>query len=172
MNRARIGKGFQRASYPRQLLGVILIYVPLLTTVPFVLIGTWLVRLHLWMIGATEVKGYWDFVPTWVSHRYRNAQHIRLEEAGRWNIVRTRAFWILNCKLYCPLSVALMDYSAYLVKIVENWWCPFAHDRKPTYAESAINMSFWHTSSETLSRLHPDDRDNPIWNEAAERRDA
>ncbi|NCC39744.1 MAG: hypothetical protein EOM21_09880 [Gammaproteobacteria bacterium] len=136
------------------------------------IIGVLLVRLHLWMVGASGVKGYWDFVPTWISHRYRNAEHIRIEEVGRWSLPRTRAFWIFNCKLYCPLSVALMAYAAYLVKIVENWWCPFAHDRKSTYAEGAIDMSFWHTLPDQRQRLHPDDRDNPIWNEASERPDS
>jgi hypothetical protein len=171
MNRVRIVAGFRRQPYWRLLLGVPVIYLPLLTTVPFVFVGVWLVRLHLWMIGATAVKGYWDFVPAWISHRYRNAEHIvYVGGTGRWNIVRTRAFWVFNCKLYCPMSVALMAYGAYLVKIVENWWCPFAHDRKPTYADAPIDGSFWHACPAELSELHPDDRDNPIWNEDAERR--
>jgi len=84
--------------------------------------------------------------------------------------VRARFFWVFNCKMYCPMSVALLDYAAYLVKVVENWWCPFAHDRKPSYADGAIDGSFWHTNSSESAKLHPDDRDNPIWSEQAGRR--
>jgi hypothetical protein len=49
--------------------------------------------------------------------------------------------------------------------IVENWWCPFAHDKKPDYAEGAIDKSFWHLHKAERNKLHPDDLDNPIWNE-------
>lgn len=170
MERVRIGDGFQRQPKWRLLLGIPLIYLPLLTTVPFLIVGVLLARLHLWLVGATEMRGYWDFVPTWISHRYRNAEHIRLDSArGRWNILRTRFFWVANCKLYCPMSVALLAYATYLVKVVENWWCPFAHDRKASYAEGAIDMSFWHLDPQERRRLHPDDRENPIWNQAADR---
>ncbi|NCC41482.1 MAG: hypothetical protein EOM21_19065, partial [Gammaproteobacteria bacterium] len=62
MNRVRIGGNYRHLSDRRTLLGVFVIYLPLLTTVPFVIIGVLLVRLHLWMVGASGVKGYWDFV--------------------------------------------------------------------------------------------------------------
>jgi hypothetical protein len=57
---------------------------------------------------------------------------------------------------------------AYLVMIVENWWCPFKHDRKEEYLEGAIDQSFWHVDPEDCEKLHPDDRHNPIWNEKDE----
>ncbi|MGD8275115.1 MAG: hypothetical protein PVJ30_04095 [Thiohalocapsa sp.] len=168
MDRVQIGSGFRKQPVWRLWLGIPLIYVPLLTTVPFMLLGVVLVRWHLRMIGATNVKTYWDFVPSWISHRYRNADHITFEgKISRWSIVRSRYFWIFNCKLYCPMSVALCAYSTYLVKVVENWWCPFAHDRKYTYADGAIDRSFWHQYPNELPKLHPDDRDNPIWNETS-----
>ncbi|MGD8207362.1 MAG: hypothetical protein PVH47_04720 [Thiohalocapsa sp.] len=170
MNRVRIGNGFQQQPTWRLLIGIPVIYVPLLTTVPFLIVGVLLVRLHLWLIGATAVRSYWDYVPRWISHRYRNADHIQFEgQTGRWHIVRARYFWIFNCKMYCPMSVALLAYTGYLVKVVENWWCPFHHERKPDYAEGAIDMSFWHACPGELPKLHPDDRDNPIWNETTER---
>jgi hypothetical protein len=50
---------------------------------------------------------------------------------------------------------------------VENWWCPFDHSCKREYAEGAIDRSFWHIYSHELGLLHPEDRDNPIWNEEA-----
>jgi hypothetical protein len=55
-----------------------------------------------------------------------------------------------------------------LVKTVENFWCPFFHERKKTYAESAIDQSYWHIQEETREQLHPDDRDCAIWNEDAQ----
>lgn len=67
------------------------------------------------------------------------------------------------------MSVALLRYAAYLVKIVENWWCPFDHEYKHEYADGAIDKSFWHIYSHEIELLHPDDRDNPIWNEDAEK---
>jgi hypothetical protein len=66
------------------------------------------------------------------------------------------------------MSVALFSYAAYLVKIVENWWCPFAHNRKLNYADGAIDMSFWHVDPEELIKLDRADKNNPIWNEKAE----
>jgi hypothetical protein len=63
------------------------------------------------------------------------------------------------------MSVALFRYAVYLVMIVENWWCPFAHERKQEYAGAAIDESFWHIDPQELKKLHPDDKSNPIWNE-------
>ncbi|WP_455216825.1 hypothetical protein, partial [Kaarinaea lacus] len=84
-----------------------------------------------------------------------------------YNLRGQRWYWIFNCKLYCPMSVALFCYTAYLVKIVENWWCPFDHDKKQEYAEGAIDKSYWHLNDKDMASLHPDDRSNIIWNEDA-----
>jgi hypothetical protein len=77
-----------------------------------------------------------------------------------------KLFWAFNCNVYCPLSVALYEWSAYLVKTVENFWCPFFHERKSDYAGSAIDQSFWHVLPENKAQLDPEDRDCAIWNEA------
>ena len=61
----------------------------------------------------------------------------------------------------CLCPVALFGYVAYQVKIVENWWCPFAHDQKPAYAVGAIHKSFWHVDPEERVTLHPDDKTKP-----------
>jgi hypothetical protein len=166
MNRVRIGSNFRKQPYWKLYLGIPLIYIPLLTTVPFIVLGVLLVRLHLTMIGGMQIKPYWDFVPSWISHRYRYVDQIVFEgSVSRLNIVRTRIYWIFNCKLYCPMSVALLAYATYLVKIVENWWCPFNHNQKVHYADASIDRSFWHAYPEEVVKLHPDDRNNPIWNE-------
>jgi hypothetical protein len=63
--------------------------------------------------------------------------------------------------------VALFEWHAYLVKLVENWWCPFGHEKKETYNNAKIDQSFWHIYPEELANLDKEDKDNPIWNEAA-----
>ena len=64
--------------------------------------------------------------------------------------------------------MALFRYAAYLVMIVENWWCPFEHDKKQEYAAGAIDKSYWHLHDQEKERLHPDDRGNPIWNKVSQ----
>ncbi|MES9967675.1 MAG: hypothetical protein ABW074_10455 [Sedimenticola sp.] len=172
MERVQIGKNYINQKGWKLFIGIPLIYIPLLITVPFVLIGVLLVKGHLKLIGARNVRSYWDFVPRWASHRYRLDNQITYSTGATWfNLRSYRIYWIFNCKLYCPLSVALFGYAAYLVKIVENWWCPFVHDKKEAYREGAIDRSYWHLHTEERNRLHGDDRDNPIWNEKSCDRD-
>jgi hypothetical protein len=121
-------------------------------------------------VGAMNIRTYRDFVPAWISHRYRYDNQIIYTTGAAWyNLRHRRFYWIFNCKLYCPLSVALFRYAAYLVMIVENWWCPFDHGRKADYTQGAIDRSYWHLNEDERVRLHPEDRDNPIWNEAGDR---
>lgn len=167
--RVKLGCNFRQQPYWKLLLGVPMIYLPILTTIPFVFIGVLLVKTHLKLIGGSDIKSYWDFVPSWISHRYTHKNQITFTSAASHiNPGQYKYYWIFNCKLYCPMSVALLRYAVYLVKIVENWWCPFNHDCKNEYAEGAIDKSFWHIYSHELELLHPDDRDNKIWNEDAE----
>jgi len=165
MDRVRIGDNYVRQPFWKIIVGVPFIYLPIITTVPFVIIGVFLIKVHLKFVGGMEIKSYWDFVPSWLSHRYANSDQ-PIRNISRYHPAHYRLFWILNCKHYCPMSVALFKYTAYLVKIVENWWCPFVHDQKKTYAESAIDRSFWHVDPEEIVKLDPDDRQNLIWNEA------
>jgi hypothetical protein len=170
MDRVIIGSNYVKQPFWKIILGVPLIYLPIITTVPFMIIGVLLIKAHLRYVGGMEIKPYWDFVPSWISHRYRNNEQPTIN-ISRYHPAHYRFFWVFNCKLYCPLSVALFSYAAYLVKIVENWWCPFAHEQKKTYAESAIDESFWHVDPQELVKLHPDDRQNPIWNVSSEKKD-
>lgn len=166
MERVEVGKNFIIQKSWKKFIGVPLIYIPLITTVPFILIGVILVKAHLKLIGARNIHSYWDFVPQWASHRYRLDNQITYSTGSTWyNLRAHKVYWIFNCKLYCPLSVALFRYAAYLVKIVENWWCPFDHDQKVSYSDAAIDKSYWHLYETEKNRLHPDDRENPIWNE-------
>ena len=170
--RVQIGGNFHEIPQWRFLAGVLLIYIPILVgTVPMILCAL-LVRTHLRMVGARKLKSYWkDFVPNWVSHRYtRENQIVSDKLIDRFKslafIARSKFFWIFNCKLYCPLSVALLADVFYLVKVVEQWWCPFGHEKKYTYADAPIDKSFWHANGDA-ALLHPDDRENPSWNEDA-----
>lgn len=144
--------------------GVWLIYLPILT-LPFVLLSAGLSYLHLKLMGAENVKPLGAFLPDRKSFRYTMSNQIVMEPGYKLSPTQTKIFWILNCTWYCPFSVGLFEWHAYLVKLVENWWCPFHHDRKETnYREGAIDESFWHTYPEDLWKLDPQDRDNPIWN--------
>lgn len=164
MNRVRIGCNYVKQPFWKVCLGVPLVYLPIITTVPFVIIGILLVKTHLKYVGGMEIKSYWDFVPSWMSHRYANNEQPVIN-ISRYHVAHYRIFWVLNCKHYCPMSVALFKYAAYLVMIVENWWCPFAHGKKQEYGAGAIDKSFWHVDPEELIKLNPDDKNNPIWNE-------
>jgi hypothetical protein len=79
-----------------------------------------------------------------------------------------KLFWILNCTWYCPYSVALFEWHTYLVKLVENWWCPFGHEKKVDYNDAKIDQSFWHIYPHDAAQMHEDDLNNPIWNETVE----
>ena len=170
--RVQIGGDFHETPRWRFLAGVPLIYVPILVGIVPMILCTLLVRTHLRIVGARELKSYWkDFVPSWVSHRHTRENQIVsdrfLDKYGSLAfITRSKLFWIFNCKLYCPLSVALLAYLVYLVKVVEQWWCPFGHDKKHTYSDASIDRSFWHANGDE-GLLHPDDRENPSWNEDA-----
>ena len=168
MDRVRIGSNYSRQPFWKVWLGVPLIYLPIITTVPFVIIGVCLIKTHLRYVGGMEIKSYWDFVPAWVSHRYQNTDQPTIN-VSPFHLAHYRFFWVFNCKVYCPLSVALFRYASYLVEIVENWWCPFAHEKKQEYTAAAIDKSFWHVDPEERAKLHPDDKQNPIWNEEREK---
>jgi hypothetical protein len=166
VDRVKIGINYVNQPLWKVLLGVPLIYLPIISTVPFVMIGVFLIKTHLKYVGAMDIKSYWDFVPAWSSHRFNNKEQPTIN-ISCLNLAHYRFFWIFNCKHYCPLSVALFRYAVYLVEIVENWWCPFGHDQKQEYMGGAIDKSFWHVDPEELKKLNPDDKKNPIWNENA-----
>jgi hypothetical protein len=163
-HRVVIGKNYGKVSVLRRAIGMIMIYLPILT-LPFVIISAYLSYYHLIWMGAENVKQLKDFVPSRESHRYDLKSQITMEASFKTSTSQSRLFWILNCTWYCPVSVALFEWHAYLVKVVENWWCPFEHDKKATYDVAAIDKSFWHIHPEDIKKLHPDDLNNPIWNE-------
>ena len=166
MDRVRIGENFDHQPLWKVFIGVPLIYLPLIFSIPFVIICVFIVKAHLRLLGAKNIRSFWDFVPAWASHRYCYGNQIVYSTGAAWhNLRHYRWYWIFNCKLYCPYSVALFRYIAYLTKVVENWWCPFGHDKKSDYAEGAIDKSYWHMHELEEGRLDKEDRDNSIWNE-------
>jgi len=168
MDRVLIGRNYIDQPAWKRYLGIPLIYAPLLTTIPFVITGILLVKFHLKYVGGMDIRPYWSFVPSWVSHRYQYDNQITFDSKNTWfQFQGYRWYWIFNCKVYCPMSVALFRYITYLVKIVENWWCPFHHDKKHEYLEGAIDQSFWHIHQEEKQKLHTEDRENPLWNDEA-----
>ncbi len=138
------------------------IYIPAITTLPFVFLSGFLMRVHLTFIGAKNLKKYKDFIPKRSSFRYDYKSQIVVDNTSYY--LRQRLFWFYNCGIYCPYSVAIFEYNAYLTKIVENWWCPFTHDKKNTYSNAPIDKSYWHIDEDRRKKLHKDDLENPIWN--------
>jgi len=165
MERVCIGKHHRDISFARQFWGVCTIYLPILT-LPFVFLSAYISYWHLLLMGARNVKTFSDFLPDRKSFRYTFSNQITMKPSYNLSPTQTRLFWILNCTWYCPTSVALFEWHAYLVKLVENWWCPFRHSRKNEhYRDGAIDKSFWHIYPDEEPKLEPEDRDNPIWNE-------
>lgn len=163
--RVLIGRNHRQLSFARQFCGVLLVYLPLLT-LPFVLLSAGLSYLHLRAMGAQNIKPLTAFLPDRKSHRYTMKNQITMQPGYALSPTQSKLFWIFNCTWYCPVSVAVFEWHAYLVKLVENWWCPFHHDKKNTlYREASIDQSFWHVYPEDIGKLDPRDRDNPIWNE-------
>jgi hypothetical protein len=165
-DRVIIGDDYEEKSDFVKFAGVLLIYVPILT-LPFVFLSAYITYLHLRMSGAKNIRPLKSFLPERGSHRYNLKNQITMNPGHPLSPTQSKLFWILNCTWYCPVSVGLFEWHAYLVKLVENWWCPFNHDRKNAhYREGAIEKSFWHIYPE-VDILDPADRDNPIWNAAA-----
>lgn len=164
-DRVAIGEGFKQTPIWKRFIGVVCIYIPIFVTIPFVIVGALLSYYHLKFLGAQNLKKYSDFVPGWDSHRYKTLQdQATMEPISYAPWLGWKWFWIFNCKMYCPLSVALFEWTAYLVKMVENWWCPFFHETKASYSNASIDKSYWHVEGEA-HKLHPDDQTCSIWYE-------
>jgi hypothetical protein len=162
--RAKIGCNHQNQSVLARFFSLILIYLPILTW-PFMWLSAYMTYFSLKLGGAENLKTLGDYLPDRASHRYDLKSQIVMNGSFKFSMAQSRLFWILNCTWYCPYSVALLEWHTYLVKIVENWWCPFGHSRKNDYGEGAIDQSFWHIYPEEIVKLHPDDRNNPIFTE-------
>ena len=168
-DRIHIGQGFRDASPLRAFFGLFFVYAPIFV-LPFVLIGGCLVYIHLKIMGATNLKTLRDFLPDWKSHRYQYKTQIVKEDVYQYAFwARLRAYWIFNCSIYCPLSVAILEWTAYLTKAVENWWCPFHHGKKNEYSNARLDYSYWHISKD-IEKLHPEDRQNTIWNHETDKK--
>lgn len=162
--RVTIGHNFERSSPWRVFAGLPFVYLPIVF-LPFFLLSGLMIQVHLRFMGAQNLRGLRSFMPDWKSHRYSFKTQIVRRDAPRGALwVRSRLFWIFNCTFYCPFSVAVLEWHTYLVKLVENWWCPFHHANKENYAISSIDKSYWHAVGDDRL-LHEDDRANPIWKE-------
>lgn len=162
--RAEIGKNHRQMSVMRRALGLFFVYLPIVT-LPFIFASAYMTYFHLWLIGGKNIKKFSDFLPSRESHRYNLKNQITMEGTFKMSLGQSRLYWILNCTWYCPVSVAVFEWHGYMVKIVENWWCPFTHDKKEGYSNAKIDKSFWHVYPEDIVKLEKEDRDNPIWND-------
>lgn len=163
-DRVNIGCNHEKTSVLSRAIGLVFVYLPILT-LPFVFLSAYLTYYSLVYVGAKNVKKYSDYLPKRSSYRYTFKDQITMNASFKMSMSQFRLFWILNCTWYCPYSVALFEWHTYLVKIVENWWCPFGHDRKHNYTQGAIDQSFWHIYPAEKAKLHEEDRNNPIFTE-------
>ena len=170
-DRVQIGDNHNKVPFFRQIYGVALIYVPIIT-MPLVFLSAYTTYLHLKLMGAENIKKYSDFLPDRKSHRYTMKNQITMEPGYGVSPTQFKLFWIFNCTWYCPSSVALFEWHAYLVKLVENWWCPFRHETKNSYDNASIDKSFWHIYPEDITKLEKEDIDNPIWNDEKDPKEA
>lgn len=161
--RVKIGGNYRSVPVWRRGIGMIFVYLPILT-LPFVFLSAFLSYYHLKLVGAENLKTLSDFLPKRETHRYTLKNQITMDPTFSLSMAQSKLYWILNCTWYCPVSVGLFEWHAYLVKLIENWWCPFNHGRKQGYDNAKIDQSFWHTYPEDQAKLHQDDLDNPIWN--------
>jgi hypothetical protein len=164
-HRVEIGAHHQKINVLQRGIGLILVYLPIFT-LPFVITSAYLTYFHLRMVGGKNVKTWGDFMPERSTHRYDMKSQITMDGSFKLSMAQSKLYWILNCTWYCPLSVALFEWHAYLVKVVENWWCPFGHNKKDNgdYHEGAIDKSFWHIYPDEQAKLHEADLKNPLWN--------
>ena len=161
-DRVNIGCHHQQMPVWSRAVGLLFVYLPILT-LPFVITSAYLTYYSLKFVGAKNVKTWGDFLPARASHRYELKSQITMDGSFKLSMSQSKLFWILNCTWYCPYSVGLFAWHTYLVKVVENWWCPFTHDRKHGYTDGAIDQSFWHIYPEEKAKLHEEDKNNPIF---------
>lgn len=161
-DRVNIGCHHKQMPVISRAIGLLFIYLPILT-LPFVITSAYLTYFSLKLVGAQNVKTWADFLPARASHRYDLKNQITMDGSFKFSMAQSKLFWILNCTWYCPVSVGLFEWHAYLVKVVENWWCPFTHSRKNSYTDGAIDQSFWHIYPEEKAKLNEEDKNNPIF---------
>jgi len=167
-DRVQIGCNHKKKSVLSRTIGLVFVYLPILT-LPFVITSALLTYYSLKFVGAEDVKTLKDFLPDRASHRYDLKSQITMDGSFKLSAAQSKLYWILNCTWYCPYSVGLFEWHAYLVKVVENWWCPFNHSRKNSYTDGAIDQSFWHIYPEDKAKLNEEDRNNPIFTETPDK---
>lgn len=161
-DRIQIGCNHKQMSVFSRTIGLILVYLPVFT-LPFVIVSAYLTYYSLIFCGAKNVKTLRDYIPKRSSHRYTLKQQIVMNGSFKLSLAQSKLYWFINCTMYCPYSVALFEWHAYLVKAVENWWCPFSHANKENYKTGSVDKSFWHIYPEEQGKLNSTDRDNPIF---------
>ena len=161
-DRIEIGANHKQMSILSRTIGIILVYLPIFT-LPFVIASAYSTYYSMVFCGAKNLKKWGDFIPAKDSHRYSLKDQITMDGSFKFSFAQSRLYWIINCTLYCPYSVALLEWHAYLVKAVENWWCPFSHKNKDNYKNASIDQSFWHIYPAEVVKLHEDDKSNPIF---------
>lgn len=80
--------------------------------------SAWVTYRRLRLLGAKNLLPYRAFLPGRNSHRYTLKTQITMEPGFRLSPIRSKLFWIANCTWYCPYSVALFEWQAYLSRVL------------------------------------------------------
>jgi hypothetical protein len=113
--RVNISDAYKERSLLYKLACVLLIYLPLLA-MPFVALSAWVTYQRLKLVGAKNLKPYRAFLPSRQSHRYTLKTQVTMEPGFWLSPIRSKLFWVANCTWYCPYSVALFEWHAYLAR--------------------------------------------------------
>ncbi len=138
--RVQIGCNFHTQPTWKWLVGVPLIYIPILVTVPPLILAVWLVRAHLTLVGGHNLNSYWnDFAPSWASHRYTRKTQILsdglVERFGPIGyLVRFRLFWVFNCNSTVPFQWRWSATSTISSRLSSSGGVPSAMTRSATTA--------------------------------------
>ena len=77
-NRVAIGKNYKNMPVWVRAIGMIFIYLPIIT-LPFIFLSAYLSYYHLLMMGAQDVKKLKDFLPERETHRYDLKNQITMD---------------------------------------------------------------------------------------------
>ncbi len=114
--RVSIGDAYKEKSLLYKLGCVLLIYLPLLV-MPLVAFSAWITYLRLKLLGVKALRPYQSFLPERKTHRYTLKTQITMEPGFWLSPIRSKLFWVANCTWYCPYSVALFEWHAYLSRV-------------------------------------------------------
>jgi hypothetical protein len=132
-SRVNIDDAYKGRPFLYKLVCVLMIYLPLIS-LPFVLLSAWATYIHLKLLGGQNIRPFKSFLPDRKTHRYNLKSQVTMEPGFWFSPIRSKLFWIGNCTWYCPFSVGLFEWHAYLLNHGRSRWC-LSDQRRPDIAQ-------------------------------------